>query len=67
MIDPMITDLTNKLQTQIRELNETWLQLQANDCYARLEILNGYATNQSQELKLKSVEQKIQYIDSTEE
>ena len=63
----MITDLTNKLQTQIRELNETWLQLQANDCYARLEILNGYATNQSQELKLKSVEQKIQYIDSTEE
>jgi|TARA_B110000444_G_scaffold108868_1_gene102822 hypothetical protein len=67
MIDPMITDLTNKLQTQIRELNETWLQLQANDCYARLEILNGYATNQSQELKLKSVEQNIQYIDSTEE
>jgi hypothetical protein len=67
MIDPMITDLTNKLQTQIRELNETWLQLQANDCYARLEILNGYATNQSQELQLKSVEQKIQYIDSTEE
>ena len=63
----MITDLTNKLQTQIRELNETWLQLQANDCYARLEILNGYATNQSQELKLKSVEQNIQYIDSTEE
>lgn len=63
----MITDLTNKLQTQIRELNETWLQLQANDCYARLEILNGYATNQSHELKLKSVEQKIQYIDSTEE
>ena len=46
MIDPMITDLTNKLQTQIRELNETWLQLQANDCYARLEILNGYATKQ---------------------
>ena len=63
MIDPKITDLTSKLQKQVRELNETWLQLQANDCYARLEILNGYATNESQELQLKSVEQKVQYID----
>ncbi len=67
MIDPKITDLTSKLQKQVSDLNETWLQLQDNNCYARLEILNGYTTNESQQLQLKSIEQKIQYINSTEE
>tara|TARA_X000000950_G_scaffold182524_1_gene221157 strand:- start:4605 stop:4829 length:225 start_codon:yes stop_codon:yes gene_type:complete len=63
MIDPVVTKLTSQLQQKVKELNEIWKQLQENDCYARMEILNNYSSNDLNELQLKSVEQKIQYID----
>lgn len=64
MIDPKVTNLTNKLQQQVNEINDTWKQLQDNDCYARIEV-SGYSSDEVLQLQLKSVEQKIKYLDSS--
>lgn len=65
MVDPQVEQLADKLVEQVKDLNNTWLELQNHNVSASLIIDGGYSNDSVQTLKIHNIKQIVEYLNTS--
>ena len=62
MKDPKVTELVKQFKKDVDALNKTWVALQKNDVYARLDIMGQHTYTEPKYIEVTKMTQSVEYM-----